>query len=124
MQQLYATLAGDKALRIDSTLPANASPDVSATLSANGEMVTFFAVNSGPKDISRPMDLSAFGGEGRNAEVWTLADSKQSGEPDMINSFAAPNRVTVVESRFRALGTKFDYRFPAYSVTVVRWKVK
>ena len=123
-QQLYATLAGEKALRIDSTLPVNVSPDVSATLSANGDLVTLFAVNSGPNDVTRPMDFSGFGGEGRDAEAWTLADTKRAGEPDVRNSFAAPNRVAVLESKHRATGTKFDYRFPAYSVTVIRWKVK
>jgi alpha-N-arabinofuranosidase len=124
MQRLYAALAGEKALRIESPVPTNAAPDVSATLSANGEMLTLFAVNSGPGAISRPLDLSAFGGERRDAEVWTLADSRRAEEPDVTNSFGAPNRVTVVESQIRARAPKFDYKFPAYSLTVIRWKVK
>jgi alpha-L-arabinofuranosidase len=123
-QQLYATLAGDKALRIDSALPANTAPDMSATLSANGEVVTLFAVNLGPKDVIRPIDLAAFGGDGRDAEVWTLADTKRAGEPDVTNNFAAPDRIVPVKSNHRATATKFDYRFPAYSLTVIRWKVK
>lgn len=123
-QQLYSTLAGNKALRIDSTLPVNAVPDVSATLSANGDAVTIFAVNLGPKDVSRPIDLSAFGGEGREAEVWTLADTKKAGEPDVTNSFESPDRIVVVESKHKAAGTRFSYNFPAYSLTVVRWRLK
>ena len=94
------------------------------TLSADGDVVTLFAVNSGPKDMTRPIDLSAFGGEGREATVWTLTDTKRAGEPDVTNSFAAPERIIPVESKYRAMATKFDYRFPAYSLTVIRWKVK
>jgi alpha-N-arabinofuranosidase len=123
-QQLYATRAGTKALRIESTLPTNAAPDVSATLDENGDVVTLFAVNSGPKDVTRPIDLSAFGGAGREATVWTLTDTKRAGEPDVTNSFASPERIVPVESKFTAAATKFDYRFPAYSLTVIRWKVK
>jgi alpha-L-arabinofuranosidase len=123
-QQLYATRAGTKALRIESTLPTNVSPDVSATLDEDGAVVTLFAVNSGPKDVTRPVDLSAFGGGGREATVWTLADTKRAGEPDATNGFGSPERIVPVESKFTAAATKFDYRFPAYSLTVIRWKVK
>src|SRR5579883_668479 len=123
-QQLYATRAGTKALRIESTLPINAAPDVSATLSEKGDVVTLFAVNSSPKDVTRPIDLTAFGGTGREATVWTLTDTKHAGEPDVTNSFETPERIVPVESKFTATATKFDYRFPAYSLTVIRWKVK
>jgi alpha-N-arabinofuranosidase len=123
-QQLYATQAGTKALRIDSALPANTAPDVSATLSADGDVVTLFAVNMNAKEVTRPIDLSAFGREGREATVWTLADTMQAGEPDVRNSFAAPERIVPVESKYKAGGTKFEYNFPAYSLTVIRWPVK
>ncbi|HEV3387052.1 MAG TPA: alpha-L-arabinofuranosidase C-terminal domain-containing protein, partial [Gemmata sp.] len=123
-QQLYATLAGNKALRIDSTLPANVAPDVSATLSPNGEIVTVFAVNPGPKEINRPIDLSAFGGEGQEVTVRTLADTRKAGEPDATNNFSRPERTVPVESKYRATAAKFDYCFPAYSLTVLQWKAR
>lgn len=123
-QRLYANHTGTHALRIESPLPANTAPDVSATLSADGDVVTLFAVNSSLRDVTRPIDLSAFGGEGREATVWTLTDIMRAGELDVTNSFAVPERIVPVESKYRATGTKFDYRFPAYSLTVIRWKVK
>jgi alpha-N-arabinofuranosidase len=123
-QQLYATRAGTRALRIESTLPTNTTPDVSATLDENGDVVTLFAVNSGPKDVTRPVDLTAFGGAGRESTVWTLADTRRAGEPDVTNSFGSPERIVPVESKFTADATKFDYRFPAYSLTVIRYAVK
>lgn len=53
-------------------------------------------------------------------EVWTLADTKKAGEPDVTNSFAAPERIVPVASKFQATGAKFDYIFPGYSLTVLR----
>src|SRR5579883_869918 len=51
-QQLYATRAGNRPLRIESSLPVNHKPDVSATLSADGKFVTLFAVNDGLSDVT------------------------------------------------------------------------
>jgi alpha-L-arabinofuranosidase len=123
-QWLYANLAGDRALRVESPLPAGPAPDVSATLSADGSAVTLFAVNPTLAAVTRPVDLSAFGGGGREAEVWTLADTRHAGEPDVANSFAEPERVVAVQSNYRADSTAFAYRFPALSLTVIRWRVK
>jgi alpha-N-arabinofuranosidase len=122
-QQLYATLAVSRPLRIDSPLPASLKPDVSATLSADGTAVTLFAVNAGLSDVTRPVDLTAFGDAGQEVEVWTLADHKKAGEPDVTNGFGDPERVAPVASRFKAAGGRFEYRFPALTLTVLRWKV-
>jgi alpha-N-arabinofuranosidase len=122
-QHLYATLAGDRPLRIESPLSPRLNPDTSATLSADGKMVTLFAVNMGTSDVTRPVDLSLFGESGQEVEVWTLADRKKAGEPDATNSFGEPERVTPVSTRLRARAGKFDHRFPALSLTVLRWKV-
>ena len=123
-QQLYATLAGNVALRIDAQLPARAFPDVSATLSAAGDVLTIFAVNQTLNDIARPIDLSAFGAAGQEATVWTLTDSRKAGEPDVANSFGEPERIAPVKSSFRAAAAKFSYRFPALSLTVFQWKIR
>jgi hypothetical protein len=41
----------------------------------------------------------------------------------VTNSFGEPGRVGVVRSRFRAASGKFEYRFPALTLTVLRWQV-
>ena len=115
--------AGNRPLKIASAMPPNVAPDLSATLSRGGDAVVLFAVNPTLQDITRPLDLSAFGGDGQEVEAWTLEDRKQAGEPDVANSFADPERIRVRSSRFRASGAKFDYRFPALSLTVLRWRV-
>jgi alpha-N-arabinofuranosidase len=121
-QQLYATLAGNRPLRVESPLPASVSPDVSATLSADGKTVTLFAVNPGLNDVSRTLDLTAFGDAGREVEVRTLTDRKKAGEPDVTNDFGDPERIAPVASRFRAESGRFTYRFSALSLTALRWQ--
>jgi alpha-N-arabinofuranosidase len=123
-QQLYATLAGPQALKIESRVPLRLAPDISATLSAKGDVLTLFAVNQTLNDVSRPLDLSAFGKEGQEVKVWTLTDTKHAGEPDVANSFAEPERVAVTTSTFKAESARFTYRFPALTLTVIQWKVK
>lgn len=123
-QQLYAIHAGDHPLRIDSELPANVAPDVSATLSADGNALTLFAVNQTGADVVRPLDFTAYGVGRQEVTIWTLADSRQAGEPDVVNSFDVPDRIKVVESRLKTDSAKFTYRFPPWSLTVMRWAVK
>lgn len=123
-QQLYAVQAGNRPLKIASTMPPNTAPDMSATLSRRGDAVILFAINPTLQDITRPLDLSAFGDGGQELDVWTLADRMQAGEPDAANSFADPERIRARRSRFRATDAKFDYGFPALSLTVLRWRVK
>jgi alpha-N-arabinofuranosidase len=123
-QQLYATKAGSKALKIDSPIPASLGLDCSATLSVHEDRVTLFVVNQTSNEISRPLDLSAFGDKAQAATIWTLADRKHAGEPDVANSFAEPERIAPVETKFQAASTKFDYHFPPLSLTVLQWKVK
>ncbi|HLW67139.1 MAG TPA: alpha-L-arabinofuranosidase C-terminal domain-containing protein [Gemmataceae bacterium] len=123
-QVLYATLAGNRALKIDSPLPPNVGLDVSATLSADGQWLTIFAVNPTLHEITRPLDLSVFGNTGQEMEVVTLTDTKHAGEPDVTNSFAEPSRIVPVTSKFAAPSAMFDFRFTPLSLTVLRWKVR
>jgi alpha-N-arabinofuranosidase len=122
-QQLYATRAGERALAIESDVPANFGLDLSATLSADGRKLVLFAVNDTLQDITRPVDLSAFGTRGQRVSVWTLADRDHAGEPDARNGFGDPERIHVKQSTFRAHSPCFEGRFPALSLTVLEWSV-
>ncbi len=121
-QRLYATLAGTCPLPIDCALPANFDPDLSATISADGKTLTIFAVNDSPEDISRSMDLSEFCSGRQTARVWILADRQNAGEPDAVNSFAAPERIAPTQSRVFLKSPRFVYRFPRLSLTVLRMR--
>ncbi len=87
-------------------------------------MVTLFAVNPGLQDMSRELDLSPFGQGPRHLEVWTLADTRATGEPDATNSFAEPDRIVPRKSKLLVEGGRFRYRFPALSLTVLRWQTR
>jgi alpha-L-arabinofuranosidase len=123
-QQLYATQAGNRPLKIVSALPAQAIPDLSATLSPEGDSVVLLAVNDRLQPVTRPLDFSAFGRDGRELEVWTLTDTKRAGEPDAANSFGDPQRVVPIRSTFAAPSPRFDYEFPPLSICVLRWPVR
>ena len=124
-QQLYATMAGERPLRIESPLPPSAGPDLSATLSRDGHAVILFAVNDAITPITRPLDFSAFAGaegHGYRLEVWTLADQKNAGEPDATNSFGEPTRIMARNTQnVEPASPKFSFRFPALSLTVLTW---
>jgi alpha-N-arabinofuranosidase len=123
-QELYATLAGNRPLRLESEVPPQAGPDISATLSDDGAELTVFAVNDTLDEIRRTLDFSAYGKRGQEVRIWTLFDHQRAGEPDVVNSFAAPERIAPVASQFKGASASFEYRFPALSLTVLRWKVK
>lgn len=117
-QKLYATLAGDRPLRVES--PGDL--DVSATLAAGTGAVAVFVVNPGPKAVVRSLDLSAFGKDNHPIAVWTLQDRDRKGEPDVTNTFDDPERITAVRSTRSTAAGKLSYRFPAFSVSVLMRK--
>jgi alpha-L-arabinofuranosidase len=99
-------------------------PDVSATLTKKSDAAILFAVNDTLKDMARPVDFSAFGYRGQEVCIWTLADRKHAGEPDVTNNFSDPERISPVKSMIQAASPCFDYRFPALSLTVIRWQIE
>lgn len=121
-QQLYSTLAGDYALAMNSDLPSDFGPDISATISADGKTVTLFAINFTGETLKRPMDLSALIGAETSAEIWTLADREAAGEPDVTNSFAFPERIIPVKSK-GMVKPHYEAQFAPYSLTVLRFHV-
>lgn len=121
-QALYATLGGKQPLRLDSGLPTDIGPDFSATMDADTQTVTLFAVNDTLQAIARTLDLSSLGPALKGASVWTLADTRKAGEPDAANSFDEPERVGVRESHLRVVAPRFTYSFPALSLTVLRFR--
>jgi alpha-N-arabinofuranosidase len=124
-QQLYATLAGDRPLKIESPLAPAAGPDMSATLSPRGDAVIVMAVNDTLEPISRPLDFSAYAPARdqppRTLEIWTLGDRRDAGEPDVTNSFAEPERIIPRRATMTPAAPRFDYRFPPFTLTVLRW---
>lgn len=120
-QWLYANLAGDRPLRIDSEMPASVGVDLSATWNDKSGEVTLFAVNASSETIHRNVDVSAFGTKPRIIQVWKLADRDRAGETDVRNDFADPERISIQRSSLRAVRSNFVFEFPALSMTVLRF---
>jgi alpha-L-arabinofuranosidase len=120
-QQLYATLAGNRPLKVELGQQPESRLDISATLTAANDAVILFAVNDTLKDIHQILDLSAFADSGQEITTWTLTDRKHAGEPDVINSFGDPERVSPVASKSKTDSSSFRYVFPALSLTIIRW---
>jgi alpha-L-arabinofuranosidase len=123
-QRLYATLAGSQPLKIESKAPRRVPPDISATLSEDGSTLTLFAINPTTEDLVRTIDLSAFGAAAKELSIWTLADRQHAGQADVTNSFADPERISPVDGKLQVSGPKFEFKFPALSLTVIRYAVR
>jgi alpha-L-arabinofuranosidase len=123
-QRLYATLGLGRPLKIDPAYTVDATPDVSAVMSEDGNSVSLFAVNSTAADVERTLDVSAWSHGGSNILIQTLADRDRAGEPDATNGFADPERMAIVASDLKVDGPRFHYRFPAMSLTVLHVSAK
>ncbi len=121
-QQLYATLAGTKALRVESKLAGGAPLDLSATMSADGRTIALFAVNDRREDCASSLDLSAFYSTSHTAAIAAtiLTDVDRAGEPDVTNGFDRPTRVAPVTSAVAVHEGRASFTFPALSLCVLR----
>jgi alpha-N-arabinofuranosidase len=116
-QQMYATLAGERPLRVDG---ASGPLDVSATLSADGRTLALFVVNDTLHEVARSLDVTAFTSGAATLSITTLADHDGTGEPDVTNGFDRPDRIAPTERKLRVGSGSFNYAFPPLSLTVLR----
>ena len=94
--------------------------DASATTDAAGRQVTLAVVNRDrDRDIVATVDL---GGAALTGEI---AVAEVNG-PDVaaVNSFENPRAVDVREHRRALEGGRFEHRFPAHSVSVLRFATR
>jgi alpha-L-arabinofuranosidase len=118
-QQMYATLALPRPVRIESSLPRGKPVDLSATASADGANLALFAVNDGTEACSASIDVSAFATDDEPVRTVVLADRDAAGEPDAVNGFDRPDRVAPVIGKLRARGGRIEFVFPPLSLSVL-----
>ena len=123
VQELYANHAGQipLAVQIDADLPADPAVDTSATLSADGSVLTVFAVNHTGSSQKRTLDVASFTPLTEQVEVWTILDTVQAGERDAANSWREPDRIRSVQDKAVLAGGKLSYPFPPLSVTLLKF---
>ncbi len=122
-QFLYSNLAGTWPLKIESQIPTDLAPDVSATLSEDRKTLTLFCVNSSLSPITRVLDLSRYAYGPHKIEIWKLGDTLNRGEPDAVNSFFEPHRIVPIHSFLQVTSTVFKYKFDPLNLTVIRLKL-
>jgi alpha-N-arabinofuranosidase len=120
-QQLYATHAGTRALKIRKDIKTTSDPvlDVSATLSREGHTIALFAVNPTTESQLCTVDLAALAPLDDKVRVWTLADTLVAGERDAANDWRRPDRICTKPSSAAIGSAKLEYRFLPLSLTVL-----
>ncbi|HJT34483.1 MAG TPA: alpha-L-arabinofuranosidase C-terminal domain-containing protein [Pirellulales bacterium] len=93
VMKLYADHALPSLLAIGKT-PANV--DVVACASEQRDRVCVFAVNSGREPMTLSLDLAEFGADFAPLRAETVHDTHDRRQPDVMNHWDAPDRVTTV----------------------------
>ncbi|TDW50101.1 alpha-N-arabinofuranosidase [Flavobacterium sp. 270] len=91
----------------------------SAVKDVNSKEVILKIVNtsSAPQNVS--IDL-----KGARLDSKGIAETLKGDGLNDENSFASPTKISPKESEFKVIGNKVQYDFPAYSVTVLKIKMK
>ncbi len=120
-QQLYATKAGTRPLRIiySGGRSLDSDLDFSATLSDDERRVTLFVVNDAREPKQRTILLAPLGALAPDAAVWTLGDTRHAGERDASNSWREPDRIRPIEGKATVAQGQLAYEFPPLSLTVI-----
>lgn len=126
VQQLYASHAGQTPLtiQIDAEVPSDPALDTSATLSADGSVLTLFAVNRTGEEQSRTVDLGALGPLAEAVEYFTILDTMKAGQRDVANSWREPTRIRTLSETLSVKDTKMSHRFPPLSVTLLKFHAR
>lgn len=117
VQKAYANLSGDRALI---TYPAENDPlDISATKRDRDGETALFVVNYLGQAQTRRIDTSDLIISGKLIHIWTLSGNAL----EVVNSFEEKDNVTPKESIIKFKKSVFEYVFPAYSITILRFNV-
>ncbi len=126
VQELYANHAGQIPLdvQIDAEVPSDPALDTSATLSADGSVLTLFAVNRTSQPQSRTIDLAAAGPLAPAVEAFTILDTLKAGQRDAANSWREPTRIRTLSENIQIKDPKASYQFPPLSVTLLKFHAR
>jgi alpha-N-arabinofuranosidase len=91
--------------------------DAAATCDATGRQVTLAVINR-DKDRGHKATIQFAGGSAPSSV--NVAEVNGAG-PEAMNSFEHPDAVGVREHRLNVGGSRYDYVFPAHSITLLRF---
>jgi alpha-N-arabinofuranosidase len=125
-QRLYARAAGSFPLRL--TRRAGTSgpdlpwplgePDLSATLSPDGQVLRVYGVNSTASPLSLAARLTGFTSPPVRGTLHVLRDTQNAGTPEVLNSRDDPERISVTNRTLESVGGELTLRFAPFSLSV------
>ncbi|MGA2076655.1 MAG: alpha-L-arabinofuranosidase C-terminal domain-containing protein [Terriglobia bacterium] len=121
-QKMYTRSAGSFPLRIERTtsLPWYLEePDLSVTLSENGNELRIYSVNSTAETKQLRFHLTDFPAGVKGGTAYVLKDRDAAGTPEVMNSRDDPRRIAPVTSPVALGGRDFDYAFEPFAVTLL-----
>jgi alpha-N-arabinofuranosidase len=116
VQKAYANLAGDIALEIEAG--ADEVLDTSATQRQKDGEIALFVVNYSGDVQTRKIDVSDLNITNNWVNIWMLSGNSL----ESVNSFQKKDCVVPKEFIVEFRSREFEYKFPAYSVTILRFK--
>jgi len=121
-QEMYGRAAGAYPLRLErsSKLPWHLQePDLSASISADGQKLRIYAVNSTPDPLVRTFQLDGFKAGITGGAILTLEDHAHAGTSEVMNSRDNPQGVSMISRPAEIHGTKFQFTFSPLTVTLL-----
>lgn len=121
-QMLYQRAAGSFPVGVDRSSPLSfylREPDLDATLSADGKILRIYSVNSTPNLRKVDFTLAQNLGTIATAESFVVGDSNTVPDSEAMNSRDDPHRVSTRTRKLAVSGSRFDYDFAPFSITLL-----
>ena len=115
--QLYARHAKPVPLRLDRGAEG---PDAFACASDDRKSFSLFAVNTAGRKVDWTYAIEGFQGTLRSAEAESVCDTLNAGQPDVMNHWAAPERIRTI----KLPSSPGKITLPPLSVTVIECQVR
>jgi alpha-L-arabinofuranosidase len=121
-QKLYEHAAGSYPLAVDRSNLLSfylREPDIDATLSADGETLRVYGVNSTADLRKVSFALPASFGAIQSAEEFVVGDSHAVADSEAMNLPDDPHRVSTLTRKLTLSGRKFEHGFAPFSITLI-----
>jgi alpha-N-arabinofuranosidase len=121
-QGLYQRAAGSFPLGVNRSSPLSfylREPDLDVTLSPDGKTLRVYSVNSTPDVKKVDFALSRKLGTIQTAESFVVGDTNPVPDSEAMNSKDDPHRVATRTKKLALTGSRFEYGFAPFSITLL-----
>jgi alpha-L-arabinofuranosidase len=125
-QELYAKAGGTFPLRVDNSSHLAwqlQEPDLTASLSPDGNILRIYAVNSTTDPISVRFNLKGFSQAVSGGTIYAVEDHRHAGTSEVMNSRDDPDRISLITRPAGVRGKRFDFVFHPFTVTLLELRL-